>query len=147
MKLSYAVAAAALMLTTACAKKTLDLKEPSDPTGEYIQKRNAAIDEMMRNFQRVHFEFDSAQITPDTRDALAANVEIMNRFPELELEVQGHCDEQGATEYNLALGQRRADAIRKYMVVAGVTPKRVDTISFGEERPLSAGQDEGAWAK
>jgi peptidoglycan-associated lipoprotein len=71
----------------------------------------------------------------------------MRRFEELKLEVEGHCDETGSTEYNLALGQRRADAIRKYMVTAGVQEPRVSTISYGEEWPLVAGEQEAEWAQ
>jgi peptidoglycan-associated lipoprotein len=96
---------------------------------------------MTKNFERVHFEFDSAQITTDTRDALAENVDLMRKFRVLGLEVEGHCDETGSTEYNLALGQRRADAIRKYMVTSGIAGFRVRTISYGEERVFEPGSD------
>ncbi|MCC7382935.1 MAG: OmpA family protein [Deltaproteobacteria bacterium] len=142
MRFSY-VAVFALTLSTACASSKQALREPSDPSDGDLRRAalHAAAAEMMNNFQRVHFEFDSALITDDTREALAANVQIMRRYPELQLEVEGHCDELGATEYNLALGQRRADAIRKYMVTAGVAPSHVSTISFGEERPLVDGED------
>lgn len=101
----------------------------------------AAAAELVRNFQRVHFEFDSALITKDSADALAKNVGIMRRHPKLDVEVEGHCDETGSVEYNLALGQRRADAIQKYMVSAGLDTSRIRTISYGEEIPVSFGPD------
>jgi peptidoglycan-associated lipoprotein len=139
---------AALALSLAACATARSEKEPADPAdGARMIARKAAIEEMMRNFARVNFEFDSALITDETRDALAANVGIMRRFEEIEVEVEGHCDEQGSTEYNLVLGQRRADAIRKYMVMAGVAADRVETISFGEEAPVDLGMGEGAWSK
>jgi peptidoglycan-associated lipoprotein len=144
MKLRYSIVLA-ISLAACSSTKRVEIKEPADPSLVRAAARDAAIDEMMRNFQRVHFAFDSAQISERTRDALAANVDIMRRFEEIELEVQGHCDEQGSTEYNLALGDRRADAIRKYMVTAGVDAHRVSTISFGEEKPLFEGTNEDAY--
>jgi peptidoglycan-associated lipoprotein len=144
MKLNH-LFAITLSLAACSTTKKVDIKEPADPSAMRAAARDAAIDEMMRNFQRVHFTFDSAQLTERTRDALAANVDIMSRFPEVELEVQGHCDEQGATEYNLALGERRAESIRKYMVMAGVAARRISTISYGEEKPLLEGASEEAY--
>jgi peptidoglycan-associated lipoprotein len=148
MKRTFAAAFAfsALSLAACSSTKQIALKEPGDPDARWLA-RQAAVEEMMKNFRRVHFEFDSAQITPETRDALAANVDIMRRFDELLLEVEGHCDEQGSTEYNLALGERRANAIRKYMQTAGVDAKRISTISYGEEEPLVAGSDEAAYSQ
>ncbi|MFO0725975.1 MAG: OmpA family protein [Myxococcota bacterium] len=126
-------------LSTACATQKVAEREPQDPIdGRYVA-RAAAIDEMMRNFARVQFEFDSALITQETRDVLAANVDIMRKFEEIELEIEGHCDEIGSTEYNLALGERRAEALKKYMVTASIASERIKTISYGEEAPISTG--------
>jgi len=122
-------------------------KEPRDPDAAYYVARAEAIDAMQKNFARVHFEFDSTSITEDSRDALAANVTIMGKFGDLGVEVEGHCDEMGSEEYNLALGQRRADAIRKYMVTAGVASFRVKTISYGEARPFDAAETAEAFAE
>jgi peptidoglycan-associated lipoprotein len=144
MRFRYAVVFAFSLVACSSTKK-IDVKEPADPSLVRQQARDAAVAEMMRNFQRVHFGFDSAVLSESTRDALAANVDIMRQFDEIELEVQGHCDEQGSTEYNLALGERRADAIRKYMTLAGVDAKRISTISYGEEKPLFEGSSEDAY--
>lgn len=108
--------------------------------------RSAAIQEMLENFERVRFEYDSALITSDTREALAANVDIMQKFDEIKVEVEGHCDETGSTEYNLALGERRAEAIKKYMVAASIDPARISTISFGEEAPIDDGHSPEAYS-
>lgn len=133
-----------LTAATACATPKVAEREPQDPADGRFIARAAAIDEMMKNFDRVRFEFDSALITADTRDILSANVDIMQRFEELTLEVEGHCDEVGSTEYNLALGERRAEAIRKYMVAASIDAARISTISYGEESPLAAGMSPDA---
>jgi peptidoglycan-associated lipoprotein len=135
---STLITAAFVVLSTACAKKT---EKHNDLDLMRARARQAAMEELAKNFRRVHFEFDSSLITLGTRDALARNVEIMNRFPEVSVEIEGHCDERGSVEYNLALGQRRAEAIHRYMVTAGVDASRVKTISYGEEIPMSVAHD------
>ncbi len=106
-----------------------------------------AVAQMKQNFNRIYFPFDSVQLTPDSGRALSSNVEIMRAFPQLTVEVQGHCDDRGTTEYNLALGQRRAEAVVKYMTTAGVPRSRLSTVSFGEEHPLQRGATETAWTQ
>jgi peptidoglycan-associated lipoprotein len=127
--------AAFAMISTACAtSKTTN--EPADPDLARAAARFVAMQKLAKNFERVYFEFDSALLTKQSRDALAENVTIMNQFPELAVEVEGHCDDRGSVEYNLALGERRAFAIQRYMVTAGLPSDRINTISYGEERPL-----------
>ncbi len=123
--------------TIACATPAPPKKAQAQLDTRFIA-RQRAIAQMNRNFSRVHFGFDSVELSAQTSQALAQNVEIMRRFPKLHLEVQGHCDSRGSTEYNLALGQRRAETIRRYMVTAGVRSTRISTISFGEELPLAS---------
>ena len=114
----------ALLLAAACATPTVKAPVPS-PIDAHFVARQRAMARMAKNFERVHFEFDSSRITLQTRDALFANVELMRAFPEISLEIEGHCDEVGSVEYNLALGERRAAAIKRYMVAAGVASGRV----------------------
>jgi peptidoglycan-associated lipoprotein len=143
VKLIFAAALCTLS-TLACSTAKVAVTEPAAPTSDGFARfvaRSRAMAEMQRNFQRVRFEYDSSLISEDTRDSLAANVEIMRQFGELGLEIEGHCDERGGVEYNLALGDRRAESIRKYMTTAGIAPYRVRTISYGEERPLTSGGD------
>jgi peptidoglycan-associated lipoprotein len=130
--------AAFALISTACAKKT---ENRPDADLARANARYVAMDQIAKNFERVYFEFDSAILTKDSRDALADNVQIMNRFPELVVEVEGHCDDRGSVEYNLALGERRAFAIKRYMVTAGLPEDRISTISYGEERPLLIGDN------
>lgn len=96
---------------------------------------------------RVYFEFDSAVITPTAADTLDKQAAWLHRYPDVTVTVEGHADERGTREYNLALGDRRANAVRNYLVALEVDPERILTISYGEERPAVPGNDEEAWAE
>jgi peptidoglycan-associated lipoprotein len=95
----------------------------------------------------VHFDFDKANIRGDDAATLDQKVAILNANPELRIRINGHCDERGSDEYNLALGSRRASASKQYLVSHGVDASRIETASFGEERPMAMGQDEDSWAQ
>ncbi len=95
----------------------------------------------------VHFDFDKANIRGDDAATLDQKVAILNANPDLRIRISGHCDERGSDEYNLALGNRRATASKQYLVSHGVDASRVETASFGEERPMAMGQDEDSWAQ
>lgn len=97
--------------------------------------------------QTVYFDFDSYRISSAGRDAVAANAKWLKANSNATVQIEGHCDERGTTEYNLALGDRRANAVRDALVRAGVARNRLSTISYGEERPSDPGHDEGAWSK
>ena len=88
-----------------------------------------------------HFEFDQAQLTGESRQKLQTLATAMKAHPAARIRIAGNCDELGTTEYNLALGQRRAEVARKYLVELGVADSRVETISYGEERPVAPGHD------
>lgn len=94
----------------------------------------------------VHFEFDSAVLDAEARAALDAATECLRQVPGA-VRLEGHCDDRGTTEYNLALGLRRAESVRRYLVGKGVSPTRMDATSYGEERPVAFGAGPGAWAK
>lgn len=95
----------------------------------------------------VYFDFDSSNISGMTKDAADANAEYLKANTSVDVQVEGHCDERGGRQYNLALGERRAKAVRDYLVARGVESKRISTISYGNERPVSEGSDESAWSK
>jgi peptidoglycan-associated lipoprotein len=95
--------------------------------------------------QTVYFDYDSAEIREDSRAALRANADKLNAGNLGTVTVEGHCDERGSTEYNLALGERRANAVKRYLVDLGVPSNNLRTVSFGEERPAVQGHDESAW--
>lgn len=94
----------------------------------------------------VHFDFDSARIRADQAATMESNAFWLLDHPDARIIVEGHCDERGTREYNLALGQRRADAAADYLISLGVDPSRIETVSFGEELPAVPGYDETAWA-
>jgi peptidoglycan-associated lipoprotein len=96
---------------------------------------------------RIYFEFDQFTLTPEARDTLAQNAAHLKANSGLKVRIEGHCDERGSDEYNLALGERRASATKNYLVSLGIDPDRLTIISYGEEMPLDPGRSESAWAK
>ena len=95
----------------------------------------------------VYFAFDSSALTADTEGTLMRQAAFLNANPALTVTIEGHCDERGTREYNLALGERRATAARDFLLAQGVDSARIRTISYGKERPAVAGSNESAWAK
>jgi len=95
----------------------------------------------------IFFEFDKSNISPDAREILKANTDFLLKDGNSKVVIEGHCDERGTAEYNMALGQRRAQETKKYLVNLGIKEPRIKTISYGEERPFDPGHDEDAWAK
>ena len=95
----------------------------------------------------VNFGFDSAELTVSARSTLNRQAAFLSLNPDLMIVIEGHADERGTREYNLALGDRRATSVRDYLVAKGINSARVRTVSYGKERPAVAGSDEAAWAK
>ncbi len=95
----------------------------------------------------VFFEFDSYALTASARAALDRNAKVLREAPEATITIEGHCDERGTVEYNQALGERRAQAVRDYLAAAGIAGSRIAVVSYGKERPFDEGQGEAAWAK
>jgi len=95
----------------------------------------------------IHFDYDKAIIRGGDAGVLDQKVSILQANPALRIRISGHCDERGSDEYNLALGNRRATAAKQYLVSHGIDPSRIETVSYGEERPLASGHDEEAWAQ
>ncbi|MDP3947874.1 MAG: peptidoglycan-associated lipoprotein Pal [bacterium] len=96
---------------------------------------------------KIPFDFDSFVLSTEAKDYLDTIASFLMKNPSIKIQIEGHTDERGTNEYNLALGQRRADSARKYLEDLGVSPKRIATLSYGEERPLDDGHNEEAWAK
>ena len=95
----------------------------------------------------VYFAFDSSNLDAQTKSDLKNNADFLKNNSNVDVQVEGHCDERGGSQYNLALGERRAKAVRDYLVALGVASKRISTISYGSERPKVQGHDEAAWAQ
>ena len=96
---------------------------------------------------RVFFAFDSSAISPDSAEILDTQVKWLKKHENVNVVVQGYCDERGTREYNLALGERRANAVKQYLVSQGIAADRISTISYGKERPVVLGSNEAAWAQ
>jgi peptidoglycan-associated lipoprotein len=95
----------------------------------------------------VYFNYDSADVSAESQKVLDGNAEVLKKYPTWVVTIEGHCDERGTAEYNLALGERRAVAARTYLVSLGIAADRVKTVSYGKEFPFDPGHDEAAWQK
>ena len=96
---------------------------------------------------RVFFAFDRSDITPEAQEILARQADWLRRYPNVTVTIEGHCDERGTREYNLALGERRAQAVKNVLVASGIPASRITTISYGKERPAVVGSSEEAYAQ
>ena len=106
----------------------------------------AGISELFeQNVRDAFFDFNKADIRPDARDALTKDAEFLRSYSTVHITIEGHCDERGSTEYNLGLGQRRAQASKNYLVSLGISADRIDTVSWGKERPFCTESTEECW--
>jgi peptidoglycan-associated lipoprotein len=110
---------------------------------------NRSLDDLNRDspFKPVFFPLDTAELDDEGRAIAGANASVLKKYPTWILTIEGHCDERGTAEYNLALGERRALAVKTYLVSLGIPPDRLRTVSYGKEFPFDPGHDENAWAK
>src|SRR6476620_8261347 len=110
---------------------------------------SASIDDLNRNspLKPVFFDYDSSEVDATGQAALDANAAVLKRYPSWTVTIEGHCDERGTAEYNLALGERRAVGARAYLVSLGISADRLRTVSYGKEFPFDPGHDESAYAK
>jgi peptidoglycan-associated lipoprotein len=101
----------------------------------------------LQEVQDAYFDYNKADIRPDAREALGKTADFLRRYPQVKVTVEGHCDERGSTEYNLVLGDRRATAVRQYLISLGISADRMNTISYGKEKPFCMEHDEECWQK
>ena len=158
MKFKILAAAAALLLAAGCGSdEGVETATVAD-TGTVVEETEVAVIETaapgsLEDFvanvgDRVFFGYDRYDLTPEAQALLQAQVAWLQTYPQYQIVVEGHCDERGTREYNLALGERRANAAANYMVALGLDPNRiVQVISYGKERPAVLGNDEIAWAQ
>ncbi len=123
------------------------IEEPIDEAALAREAAEAAEQRAKSGLERIHFEFDQYVLTDGAKQTLADNAALLKAAPNVEVQIEGHCDERGSDEYNLALGEKRALATKNYLVSLGVPASRMSTISYGEELPLDFAQTEDAWAK
>ena len=140
--------AAAVLLLPACAHKKSFAGEPSDPSGDFKTAQKTAVDPLpgMLRSTVLHYAFDDASLTTASQTQLARIAEVLRVQPWSQIQVAGHCDERGTEEYNLMLGQRRADVARSYLVALGAQSDQVNSVSYGDLIPTVMGNDEEAWA-
>ena len=119
-------------------EKTLVTKKEPGIEGEVFESK------LLKD---IHFDFDKYDIRREDEAILKENAGFLKNNPKMKIQIEGHCDERGTVEYNLALGERRANNTKKYLILLGIPSDRISTISYGKERPLDKGHDEGAWAK
>jgi peptidoglycan-associated lipoprotein len=103
--------------------------------------------ELSASLEKIYFDFDSSTLSKEARDRLVKNAEAMKKDASVTVRIEGHCDERGSDDYNLALGEKRAKAALQYLTELGVPAERLSVISYGKEKPLDPGHDEAAWAK
>ena len=108
--------------------------------------KSAGFDELWNKEVRdAYFDYDSAELRADTRQALQRTADFLKNYPQARVTIEGHCDERGSTEYNLALGDRRANAVKQYLVSLGVPPERLTSTSWGKEKPFCMDSTEACW--
>ncbi len=154
-----AVAIAALICVTSCQKK--DVK-PDDANAAAVGKagENGGVTDKPINFDpqgsdsgkidglhTIYFDYDKAGLTAEAKKLIAENIEWIKKNDKSTIQIEGHTDERGSVEYNLALGDRRAKAVRKYLVDSGIDGKRLKVISYGKEKPVMTGDSESAFSK
>lgn len=145
--LTYLVAA--LFLATACAETMQDGGAGQGSGANQVAassvKPGTSRDFVVNVGDRVFFEFDKASLSSDARSQLEKQAAWLKKFGGANLTLEGHADERGTREYNLALGERRANSAKDFLVALGVAPSRIKVISYGKERPAALGQNEAAW--
>ncbi len=125
------------------APSTQGVDTPAPVDGTPLPTKDSKADLLAR--KRVHFAFDSSTIDDESRAIIEAHAAHLNANPSLKVKLEGHCDERGTREYNLALGERRAKAVERLMRVMGVAANRMTTTTYGEEKPLDPEHNESAW--
>lgn len=115
--------------------------------GEGAKAASPASASIMEGLKAVHFDFDKYTIRDEDKEVLRQNAEWLKSRPESKVLIEGHADERGETEYNLALGEKRAESVKSYLETLGVRAETLSTISYGEEKPADQGHDEAAWAR
>lgn len=143
MRTIKALAAVAVMILMAACSNSQQAAIPASTTvtpGSVADFRQNVGD-------RVYFDTDQSSVRADARDTLNKQAAWLKQYTNYPITIEGHCDERGTREYNFALGERRANSVKQYLIAQGIPADRIKTISYGKERPEVVGSDEGAWAR
>jgi peptidoglycan-associated lipoprotein len=149
--LKFAAVASVLTLA-ACTDKPKAVETAPPPTSMSSSTTSSIVPGSAEDLRvnvgdTVHFDYDAYNLTDEDRTVLQRQAAWLAKYPSVRVTVEGHCDERGTREYNLALGARRANSVKEYLVSGGVSAARVDTISYGKERPICTESDEGCYAQ
>jgi peptidoglycan-associated lipoprotein len=156
MKMRFLCMVAAVGLLAACSsdepKKAAETGTATPPAAMAQKPADTIVPGSQADFvknvgDRVFFDFDKSALKPEGKDQLTKWVAFLKKYPNDQLTIEGHCDERGTREYNLALGERRANAVKEFLVANGVQATRLKTVSYGKERPAVLGSNEAAWAQ
>ena len=156
---ALALVLAVLVAATGCSKKQVETTPDRDRMDPGAAATDTGTDQPMTDDSgtlardeamamigdMIFFDFDRSDLRPEARTTLQQKSDILRQYPDIRVRIEGNADERGTVEYNLALGERRADAARTYLIDLGIDPDRLTTISYGEERPLAEGHNEAAW--
>ena len=158
-----ALALSLVLMFPACAKKAAKVEPAQGPAVEQVEEPTAKVEKPVLSeeelfqqksleelnkdqvLKKVNFDFDMYTIREDMKPILQANANWLLKFPSVEVLVEGHCDERGTIEYNIALGEKRAEAAKNYLVSLGMSPAKVKIISYGKSKPLVQGVDEATY--
>ena len=162
---------ASLLTMTSCAKKGVVSEEPVKPAPPVVKEvtptpppvQPTPKDDQLADLERqrkqllmevqafesghIYFDFDKSELKPEARAVLDKKAAWLKAHPDYSVRIEGHCDERGTNEYNLALGERRANVAMKYLNALGISSGRISTVSYGEERPADPGHNEAAWSQ
>jgi peptidoglycan-associated lipoprotein len=128
---------------SATATASVNVAAPPPPP---TAPQGPSLDELfLKEVRDAYFDYDKADLRPDARAALAKTADFLKNYAQIKVTIEGHCDERGSTEYNLALGDRRASAVKQYLVSLGISADRLSTVSFGKEKPFCTESNEACW--
>lgn len=154
MSRSFLALVAAALVAVGCASKkpnnspdSLAAGSNGSNNGLSLELKGDSDSGTAGGLQTVYFGFDSSSLDGSAKDAVKNNADFLKSNASVEVQVEGHCDERGGIQYNLALGERRAKAVKDYLVALGVAAKRITVISYGKEKPVAFGHDESGWGK
>lgn len=141
-----------VVLVGGCSRKIVKpTPPPPPPPGPYVGVQGPVAEQDVQVVQAelkiIYFDYDKYTLSPEAQSACQFNAEILRQSPQFKVVAEGHCDERGTAEYNLALGERRAYSVQEFLLGLGVSPDRITTVSYGSELPVDPGHNEAAWAK
>lgn len=153
----FCLAVSLITFGNACAKKQVKEEAPVVDTSAADAAKKRAEEEAAKKLiqdqinafetEKIYFDYDKADLKPDAQATLEKKAKFLQANPSYSATIEGNCDERGTNEYNLALGERRADAAKKFLNSLGISADRITTVSYGEEKPVAQGHDESVWSQ